>query len=137
MAADTAAITAESPREAAPSAKRIKRFAGVDGRSAPARRLRDIEAQLAEPLGGVASLTPVERGRVQAAAALSVRLEAVRSALAAGDCVASDEDLTRLANTLSRALAQLERLVAAKRRASNPASSLADYLASKAAEVAA
>lgn len=83
----------------------------ADGRSREARLLRDRERDLAEPLGGLDGLTTSERSHVATAAVLSVRLERVRSGLAAGAAGITDEDLVRLANGLARALAVLDRLV--------------------------
>jgi hypothetical protein len=132
MPSDAAAITAESPRDGAPVAKRSKRFAGVDGRSAGARRLKDLEAELAAPLGGLPALAPAERLSVQSAALLTRRLEQLRSAMADGDLGASDEDLIRVANALARAVVALDRLAAA-RKAKVRAPSLADVLRAEAA----
>lgn len=75
---------------------------------------------------------------MQSAAALSLRLEVVRSGLARGASDCSDEDLVRLSNGLSRELAALERLAAARAKAKGSGqSALAEYLASRAAEAVA
>jgi hypothetical protein len=117
MGDDTAATQAQ--RSAAPVRKgrKPKRFAGADGRRSEALRLRNREIELADALGGLAALSPADRVRVQSAAALSDRLEQVRSGLARGDLAMSDQDLVRLSNVLSRELSALDRLAAARRKA--------------------
>jgi threonine aldolase len=137
MSADHAAIVQRPAKVRAKVSNGTKRFAAADGRSAGARLLRDREHALAEPLGGLAALSSAERLRVQTAAALSVRLEQIRSALARGDLVLSDEDLVRLSNGLTRELSALDKLAAAKRKAKPSGGDLAAYLASKAAAEAA
>lgn len=112
-------------------------FLAADGRSAAARLLKDREAEFARPLGGLSALTLAERSKVEAAAVLSVRLETARSAVARGEQCATDEDLIRLTNGLSRALGALDKLVQAKAKARKAAPSLAEYLAGKQAEPAA
>ena len=129
MPAAMCAITATTPRDQAAITKRSKPIAGADGRSAPARRLRVIEAEFAAPFGGVGTLEPALRLRVQSAATLSLRLEQVRTAMAQGVAGTSDEDLIRLTNAVSRAVAVLDRLTRAVSGTRTP--SLAEYLASK------
>jgi hypothetical protein len=137
MSADHAAVDQRSAKVRARVSNGTRRFADADGRSAGARLLRDREHALAEPLGGLAVLSSAERLRVQTAAALSVRLEQVRGALARGDLTISDEDLVRLSNGLTRELSALDKLAAAKRKAKPLGGDLAAYLASKAAAEAA
>lgn len=91
-------------------------FLAADGRTREARLLRDREEELAKPLGGLEALALADRAKVEAAALLSVRLEIVRSALASGAAGMSDEDLVRLTNGLSRAMAALDKLAATKAR---------------------
>jgi hypothetical protein len=125
---------ARSPATRAAVSNGSRRFADADGRSAGARLIRDRELELSEPLGGLAALSPADRLRVQSAALLSCRLEELRSAAARGDSDVSDEDLVRVAGAVARALAALERLAAAKRKACAPAGpdALRAYLAAKA-----
>ncbi|HEY2707554.1 MAG TPA: hypothetical protein VGI95_05825 [Caulobacteraceae bacterium] len=115
--------------------RKPKRFAAADGRRSDALRLRNQEIALAEALGGLAGLSPPELLRVRNAAALSVRLEQVRSALARGDLAVSDQDLVRLSNVLSRELSALDRLAATKRKATvaDGQQALRDYCAEAAA----
>jgi len=105
-------------------------FLAADGRSREARLLRDREQQFAEPMGGLSGLTVAERTQVQAAAALSVRLEEVRCGLARGAPGITDEDLVRLANGLSRAMAAIERY-ASRRTLETPRRGVAAYLATR------
>jgi hypothetical protein len=137
MTADLAAADCRSGKVRAALSNGSKTFSAADGRSSGARLLRDREYELAAPLGGWPQLTPTERLRVSSAAMLSVRQEQLRSGLARGEMGVSDEDLVRLSNVLGRELAALERLAAARRKAKPQGSALADYLAAKAAEVAA
>ena len=127
--AEDAATTPCSSASGKPR-KRLK--PAWDGRTRAARLLKQTEANLAAPLGAVAALSPAERLSVRNAAALSVRLEAVRSGLANGMAGITDEDLLRLSNGLSRALATLDRLAAARRKAATPPSPLRAYLEGRA-----
>ena len=52
-----------------------KMIAGVDGRSAEARRYRDLAMSFADDCGGAASLTEAQRALVAQAAALTVQSE--------------------------------------------------------------
>ena len=88
-------------------------FMSADGLTSEARLLRDREREFAEPFGGLDGLSLSHRSKVEAAAMLSVRLEVVRSGLASGAHGITDEDLTRLTNGLSRALAALDKLTGA------------------------
>ena len=123
MSDDKAEVAQRSPRVRSRVSNGSKRFVGVDGRGRDARRLRDLEIDLAAPLGGLPSLSSAERMRVQSAAALSLRLEEVRSGLARGSRDVTDEDLVRLSNGLSRELSAIDKL--------------AEYVAGKAAAEAA
>jgi hypothetical protein len=85
-----------------------KMIAGVDGRSAEARRYRDLCMSFADDLGGAAGLTESQRALVRQAAALTVQSEKLQGALLRGEDV-SDEQMTRVANSLSRTLQRLGR----------------------------
>lgn len=138
MPADALAEAERSPLSRSAVTNGTRRFGAADGRSRNARRLRDLEHDLAAPLGALATLAPSERMRVQSAAALSLRLEDVRSGLARGSRDVSDEDLVRLSNGLARELSAIDRLATAKRKttvASGP-DALRLYLAEKAARTA-
>ncbi len=133
MPADRPSIAPRLPstRSAVSNGKRP--FASADGRSSGARLLRDRERDLAETLGGMASLSPGEKLRVQACALVSCRVEQLRSAVARGAAdVVSDEDLVRITGRLSRELAALDRLAAAKCKAAPAPAGLHAYLEGKA-----
>ncbi len=132
MHSESRATIARTPRDHVAVAKRSKPIAGADGRSAPARRLRDIEAEFAAPFAGVAALEPATRLRVQSAAALTLRLEQVRADMANGAAGVTDEDLIRLTNAVARAAAVLDRLATSASNARTKTPSLADYLSAKA-----
>jgi hypothetical protein len=83
-----------------------KMIAGVDGRSADARRYRDLAMSFADDLGGAAVLTEAQRALVRQAAALSVKSEKLQGDMISGKDV-SDEQLTRVCNSLSRTLNRL------------------------------
>lgn len=81
-------------------------LANIDGRTADARRYRDLAASLADDLGGVASLTEAHRALVRQAAAMIVQSERLQSAVLRGEIVDS-EQLVRLANSATRILTRL------------------------------
>jgi hypothetical protein len=94
-----------------------KMIAGVDGRSAEARRYRDLAMSFADDIGGAAGLTEAQRALVRSAAALTVQSEKLQAAMIRGEDV-SDEQMTRVANSLSRTLHRLGRKRAQKQRPS-------------------
>jgi hypothetical protein len=83
-------------------------LANIDGRSTEARRYRDLCLSFADDLGGAAGLTESQRALVRQAAALSVQSEKLQAAMIRGEDV-SDEQMTRVANSLSRTLSRLGR----------------------------
>jgi hypothetical protein len=99
-----------------------KLIAGVDGRTAEARRFKDVAVSLADDLGGAAALTEAQRALVKQAASLVVQSESLQGAMLRGEAI-SDEQMTRVANALGRTL---NRLGLRKPRAKVP--SLADVL---------
>jgi len=80
----------------------------ADGRSASARRFRDLIAGFAAPYGGQAALTVAEQALIRNAASLTLKLEQLQADAAAGRPVDS-EQLTRLANSAARTLASLRK----------------------------
>jgi hypothetical protein len=107
---------------------------GVNGKSAEARRYRDLYLAFVAEAGGDAVVTEAERALCRQAAALTLRSERLQAAIVRGEAV-DDEQIVRITNSAARALSALRRR-RSKPRA--PGSSLADYLAGKAAgEVAA
>jgi hypothetical protein len=99
---------------------------GIDGRSAPARRYRDLVADLAADLGGEAALTNAEMALVRQAAATTMRAEQLQAAIVRGEPVASDE-LVRLSNASARILVALR----GKRQAKTKGHTLKEYLAGR------
>ena len=83
-----------------------KMIAGVDGRSADARRYRDLAMSFADDLGGAAVLTEAQRALVFQAASLVVQCEALNGAMIRGELV-DVEQMTRVANALGRTLNRL------------------------------
>jgi hypothetical protein len=80
-----------------------KMVAGLDGRSAEARRYRDLVISYADDLGGADKLTEAQRTLIAQAATLQVQSERVQAAVLRGDLV-DVEQLTRLANAAMRIL---------------------------------
>jgi predicted ABC-type transport system involved in lysophospholipase L1 biosynthesis ATPase subunit len=102
-----------------------KMIAGVDGRSAEARRYRDLAMSFADDLGGAACLTEAQRALVFQAASLVVQSEALNGAMIRGELV-DVEQQTRVANALGRTLNRL-----GIRKRVSPAPTIADYLAAR------
>lgn len=102
-------------------------LANVDGRTADARRYRDLTISLADDLGGAAGLSEAQRALVRQAAAMIVQSEALQAAVLRGELI-DIEQLTRLANAATRILTRL----GIKRTPRDAASSLHDYLANAA-----
>jgi hypothetical protein len=105
-----------------------KMIAGVDGRSAEARRYRDLAMSFADDLGGAAVLTEAQRTLVFQAAALVVQSEALNGAMIRGESV-DVEQQTRVANALGRTLNRL-----GIRKRPSPAPTIAEYLAARKAD---
>jgi hypothetical protein len=99
-------------------------LANVDGRTADARRYRDLAVSLADDLGGAASLTEAQRALVRQGAAMIVQSEKLQGAVLRGELV-NVEQLTRLANAATRILVRL----GIKRERRDPTPSLDEYLA--------
>jgi hypothetical protein len=97
---------------------------GVDGRSAEARRFKDLVSSFAAGLGGEGALTEAERALIRNAASLTLQSERLQAALVAGREVNSEE-MMRLANSIVRVLAALR----IKRERKEAAPTLSQYLA--------
>jgi hypothetical protein len=95
---------------------------GVDGRSAAARRYRDVAIALAADLGGPDQLDEASKVLVRQAAALTVQVESLQTRIVVGEGI-DIEQMTRLSNVLGRTL---QRLGLKKPRA-RPASPLASH----------
>jgi hypothetical protein len=109
-----------------------KMVAGLDGRSAEARRYRDLVISYADDLGGADKLTEAQRTLIAQAATLQVQSERVQAAVLRGDLV-DVEQLTRLANAAMRILTRL----GLKRERRDATPSLAEYLEANRGEAAA
>jgi hypothetical protein len=94
-------------------------LANVDGRTAAARRFRDLCMSLADDLGGASGLSEAQRLLVRQAAGAIVRSEQLQSGMIRGEPV-DDEKLTRAVNSATRILSHL----GLKRRVVQPASRL-------------
>lgn len=98
-------------------------LANIDGRSTEARRYRDLCFSFSDDCGGAASLTEAQRALVRSAAALSIQSEKLQGAMIRGEDV-SDEQMTRVANSLARTL---QRLGLKRAPAKREASTLAEH----------
>jgi trimethylamine:corrinoid methyltransferase-like protein len=96
-------------------------LANVDGRTAAARRYRDLCISLADDIGGASSLTEAQRALVRQAAAMIVQSEKLQGEVLRGEIVDS-EQLTRLANAATRILSRL-----GVKRARKPTSALLEH----------
>jgi hypothetical protein len=99
-----------------------KMIHGVDGRSAEARRYRDLAMSFADDAGGAAGLTEAQRSLIASAASLTIQAERMQGAMLRGEPV-DVEQQTRVANVLARTLSRL-----GKRAPPDAGPTLADYL---------
>ena len=105
-------------------------LAGIDQRSAVARRYRDLVAAAAADMGGVDRCSEARLQLIRRFAALSVQAEAMEAQLANG----ADIDITeysQLTSTLVRVVTRL----GINRIARNVTPALRDYLEERASEV--
>jgi hypothetical protein len=79
---------------------------GLDGRSAVARRWKDLALAYADDLGGMNNLTEAQRTLISQAATLQLESERLQALVLKGKTV-DTEGLTRLANATQRVLQQL------------------------------
>jgi len=105
---------------------------GVDGRSAGARRFRDLVNAYEAELGGV--LSEAERSLVRQAVGLQLQAERMQGAIVRGEPVDSDA-LIRVSSTSKRLLAVIAAKAGKRKPTDKP--NLKDYLAAKAAAEAA
>jgi hypothetical protein len=106
-----------------------KLVAGLDGRSAEARRYRDLVISYADDLGGADKITEAQRTLIGQVATLQIQSERVQATVLRGEQV-NLEQLTRLANASTRILSRL----GLKRERSDATPDLAAYLAANHAE---
>ena len=102
----TSSVNAKSTRSRVSNDKSLFIDCEVDGRSARARRWRDLFRQLVADLGGEAECSEAQRQLCRRCATLSVACEVIESDLAAGRDV-DFGTLTRMTGTLNRLLSQL------------------------------
>jgi hypothetical protein len=98
---------------------------GVDGRSASARRFKDLIANFSRDLGGLEHLTEAEHALVRQAASLTLRAEQLQAAVVRGEPIDPDE-LIRLTSEARRCLSSV-------RKREKPKPQLSDYLAERSA----
>lgn len=122
------ATTCATSRSAISNGSRL--LDGIDGRSAVARRFRDLCRAYEEEISGGAPLTEVDRSTARQVAALTVRSEQLQCDILNGKDVNPDQ-LTRISGSIKRLLGTVKSK--ANRKASEPVADLAAYLASKAA----
>jgi len=84
---------------------------GIDGRSAVARRFRDVFAQIVIDLGGAEFVSEGQRQLAKRAAGLTVRCEWFEAAMARNEEV-SDSDYVRLTNATARIFSALGNVLA-------------------------
>lgn len=135
MAADCPANTLETgnARSRVTNGKSLLVFG--DGRSAGARRFRDVLAGLAAEVGGLDSLSESEKQIARRAASTSIECELIEAERAAG----SEVDPTRYATVLNaqrRAMRDFEGLRKAKAGRKPKTPTLQRYLAEKASQAA-
>lgn len=103
---------------------------GVDGRSAPARRFRDLVRQFTEELGGDAIMSEPMRAMVRQAAAVTIEAERLQGAILRGEDV-DTEQLVRVSNVQMRLMNGLK--AKAKTARAGQRTQLSEYLRMKAA----
>ena len=101
-----------------------KMVLGLDGRSAEARRFRDLVISYADDLGGPDRITQAQRTLITQAATLTVQAERIQASVLKGENVNTNQ-LTRLSNSVVRILSRLG--IRRERRDEGP--DLASYLA--------
>ena len=129
MSAAIAAVASPSPTTRSRVTNGSEMLPGIDGRSDRARRYRDLAVAFADELGGEAALSEPDKAAVRLAAALTVHSEDLQAKIVRGEAV-DEEQLTRITNTVGRALAGL-RKKRVTRSAGGP--DLKSYLAERAA----
>jgi hypothetical protein len=124
-------VAPRSPRHRARTTNDPFRLTNVDGRSAVARRFKDVVRQTIEALGvPAAELSPVTTEQVRAVGLLTIRLEALQERALTGE-VSNEIELAivRVTNSLARTRWQLG--LGKRRRQDLGQTDLATYLAEK------
>ena len=97
-------ITPSKVRSAVANGSRL--LDGLDARSAPARRYRDLQHAIAQDLGGPDALTEAQLQLIRSAAGLVVLREALDAKALNGEPIDTAQ-YTRIANTLRRVLSTI------------------------------
>jgi hypothetical protein len=118
---------APDPASYAPTARRKRRPRAVDGRTTPARRYAALVTAFTTEIGG--ALSEAERGLVEQAALLQLRVEQLRADVIAGRSV-DDDLIVKIAGASRRALSK----IVTRAKPAN-AMTLAEYAAQRAAAV--
>jgi hypothetical protein len=130
LEAATIATPSRTNRSAITNGSQLLR--GIDGRSATARRYRDLVQSFVECFGGDGVLNQADKAMIGTAAAITVEAESLQTRIVNGEAI-DHEQATRLVNAQGRALKALAALGSRKRKAPR----VAEYLAQKAAREAA
>lgn len=104
-------------------------LSGIDGRSAQARRFRDLVKEFTAELGGEEIMTEPMRAMVRQAAAVTVESERMQAAIVRGDDI-DTEQLVRVTNVLARLMNGLK--AKAKVAKAGQPTGLSEYLRQKA-----
>lgn len=102
---------------------------GIDGRSATARRYRDLYASIAQDQGGIERMSEARAQLIRRFAAASVMAEMMEAKLVGGESIDLQE-YSQLSSTLVR----LAQRIGIDRRAGNITPTLAEYLEAKSNE---
>jgi hypothetical protein len=102
---------------------------GIDGRSATARRYRDLYASIAQDQGGIERMSEARAQLIRRFAAASVMAEMMEAKLVGGENIDLQE-YSQLSSTLVR----LAQRIGIDRRARNITPTLAEYLEAKSNE---
>lgn len=122
--ADSKAVAARPATTRAAVSNDPRGLRGVDGRSAEARRFRDLVMAFVDDLGGPARASEADKALARAAAGAVVASEKMQSAMINGEPV-DLEQASRLQNSASRFLTAMRRR---HRHAPKPStSSLAEH----------
>ena len=105
MSADIASVIPKASRVRSAVSNGSKLLANVDGRSATARRYRDLISDLLRE-GGEGALSAAEFGLVRQAAAITLQAELLQARIVRGEAVSAGA-LIRLSSEARRILASL------------------------------
>ncbi len=106
MPADSPQIAGRSPVARCRITNDSALLAGVDGRSAIARRFRDLVDAIVSDLGGDDTISEGQRQLARRASALSVQCEQIEADMANGGAIDLN-DYVRLVNALNRVLGSI------------------------------